>query len=290
MTKQRLALALGVALIGAACGGGTSVSTAGSFCELAEEREEAETEFFETSDLLDPGQLQEAFDLNRDLLERAIDLAPDELEADLELVQADLQNTYDFLDEAEWDFTVAFGADIEELPGAEEAGQRVDDYIRENCGLDPDANDPTDAQIGEQLEESGRSADLVREALVQAGFSEDQASCLAERISFEEFTAAGSGTVPDQLLARFEECGVDLGTLAELGGADPEDLQFDVPQDIPQEGIDLFVDEMVNQGFTEDEARCIGEAMFLSESPGDPFAAFEECDIPLSRLQEPGGG
>ncbi len=289
--KKRYPVLLALALIGAACGDDdVTLAGADSFCELAEEREAAETEFFDTSSFFDPEDLKTAFELNRGLLDRAVELAPDEIEGDLELLQTDLENTYEVLEANDFDATVAFGADIESVPGAEEAGDRVDDYIRENCGIDPDANEPSDVEIGEMLDESVGGGDLIRQALAQAGFTEEQAGCLAERISFDEFTAASGGTVPDDLLERFEECGVDMGSLAELGGADPEDLEVEVPPDLPQEGIDLFVNEMVNQGFTEDEARCLADSMFAAGTTGDVLAAFEACDIPLSRLQELGGG
>lgn len=304
------------AVILSACGGGTSVSdstasessdsessasessgsgSAASFCDLAAEREAAEDNFDDNVNIFIPGEVENAFSDNRDLLQRAVEVAPAAVKEDLELIQQEFEVVYQAFEDADWDAT-KLGEEPPENPEADAAGDRVDQYVQSECGIDPEANEdnePTDEDIAEMLDESDSGDSLIRDALMAFGFGEDQAQCLADTISATEFEALSSGQIPADILDRFDACGVGPEQLAEIGGNVPAPLQEDLQEqvgDIPPGALQLFADELVKQGFTPDEATCIAGAMFQdSESVGDIIGAFGDCDIPLSRMAELGG-
>ena len=269
-------------------------STAG-FCAFAQEREEAENRFSSVNFFI-PEELEAALDENADLLEQAIQIAPDEIRADLEIIQADFELFRSAFAAVDYDASQMLDTDIEEAPGSEEATERVDDYIRDECGIDPDANDdaePTDDDILEDLEESGNSDEVVRQALLQIGLTDDQATCISQTLSLEELAALADADVSDEVIDIFVGCGISLEELATLGGADPDAINDQLNDDLdelgalPPEAVAVFVDELVNQGFTEEEAECLAGEMF--DGDVDLINAIEVCDIPISRLAELGG-
>ena len=319
-----LALLFALGLVATACGGGTSVSVesapasssddggddgsggdddgggggfgGGSFCAFAQEREDAEERFNEVNFFV-PEELEAALDENAELLEQALQVAPDAIRGDLEIVQQDFELFRSAFRDAGYDASQLLDADIEELPEAEAAGERIDDYIRDECGIDPDANEdgePTDEDILEDLEESGNSDEIVRQALLQIGLTDDQATCISQTLSMEELAALADADISDEVIDIFTGCGISLEELATFGGADPdainEQLNEDLEDlgDLPPEALSIFVEELVNQGFTEEEAECLSGQMFSGDA--DIFAAVEECDIPISRLAELGQG
>ena len=328
-----VALLLSVGLVAAACGGGTSVSVegadapagdsddggsdgsasddgddsgdddggggggfnSGSFCAFAQEREDAETRFLNVNFFV-PEELEAALTENADLLDQAIQVAPDEIRADLEIIRADYELFRGAFAAADYDASQMIDIDIEESPGAEAAGERIDDYIRSECGIDPDANDqePSDDDILDDLEESGNADEIVRQALLQIGLTDDQATCISQTLSFEELAALADAAVSDEVIQIFVDCGISLDELARLGGADPDAINDQLNEDIddlgelPPEALSVFVDELVNQGFTEQEAECLAGEMF--DGDADLVNAIEVCDIPISRLAELGQG
>ncbi len=280
--------------------GSSGSSSSVAFCAFAQEREEAE-DLLDEVNIFIPEEFQAAFEENAQLLDEALGVAPDEIRGDLQIVSDDLDRVMGQLEEVGYDISLLIDEPelFDELPEAVAAGDRIDDYIRNECGFDPDANEsdgPSDDQILEDIEESGNDAFFVREALVQIGIGEVEADCIAQQVSLDEFAMLADGEVPDEILTIFTSCGVSLSDLAEFGGADPDAINDGLADDLQEldeltpEAQSLLVEELVNQGFTEQEAECLSGALFTGDAAGDIFAAIEVCDIPLSRLTELGGG
>jgi hypothetical protein len=270
-------------------------SGSGKFCAFAAEREVAEDEF-STINVFIPEEFEAAFRAKRDLIARAVDVAPGEIKGDMETVYDDFNRLFGIFEGVGFDAAQLASLDTDVIEEAEAAGKRIDAYIAEECGFDPDANEtdgPTDAEIEDQLEESGNADSFVQAALEQLGLSADQSECLAREISLDTFGALAEGTAPDEVLDIFQDCGVSLEELARIGGGGDFDLGdgsgFDT-QVIPDGSMDVIVDEFVKQGFTQDEAECLADSMIANpETAGDVFGALELCDIPLSRMAELGG-
>lgn len=276
-------------------GGPTTVS--GDFCSLAAEREAQETAF-DNIDFTDPAAIEAALNENRDLLAEAIAAAPDEIRGDLEVVQEDFDRVYQVFADANFDALALADVDdsvFDDSPESDAAGERIDAYILDVCGIDPDAN---------ETDTSGPTGDnqaLVADALMAFGFGAAESACLAEAVSLEEFQALSEGAVPDEILQRFIDCGVSLEELAEIGGgvagedsgAGDDGLSDGSSDDgtvtIPDGALGPVIAELVNQGFTQDEAECMAASLVAPETAGDIFAALESCGIPLERLQSLGG-
>lgn len=325
-----LAAFLALGLIAAACGGGTSVSVessdapagssdggsdgssdddgsgdgsggsggfdSASFCAFAQEREDAEERFQDVNFFI-PEELEAALNENADLLDRAVQIAPDAIRSDMEILQADFELFRSAFRDANYDASQLLDSDIEESPEADAAGERVDEYIMTECGIDPDANDdtePSDDDILQDLQDSGNADEVVKQALIQVGLNEEQATCIAQTLSLEELAALADADVSDEVIDIFVGCGISLEELATFGGADPDALNDELNEDLdelgdlPPEALSIFVDELVNQGFTEQEAECLAGEMF--DGDVDMFDAIDVCDIPISRLAELGQG
>ncbi len=270
-------------------------SASNDFCALAAEREAQESSFDDIN-IFDPEEVRAAFDANLSLLAEAVQAAPEEIRDDLVTVGADLDRIYEVLDSIDFDFSQMTGdldAELEEMPESEAAGERIDAYVENVCGIDPDANEdggPTDEEIREQAREAGAEEDLIKSALEEVGLTGDQATCLSQKLDFDDLAAFGSDDPPLELLDVFTECGVSIQELAALGGSGIDDGDIpDLPDDIPPAALAVFVDELVNGGFEQAEAECLAGAMFGdSETQGDMVGALEACEIPLSRLAELG--
>jgi hypothetical protein len=76
----------------------------------------------------------------------------------------------------------------------------------------------------------------------------------------------------------------------------PEAPDDDEPTTVPSDVVDQLTDTYVELGLTEEEASCLANALAddIDEiDPSDPAALMDvinQCDIPMSRLMELGGG
>lgn len=276
-------------------GGSSGGFGAAGFCALAQEREDAEDRFQDVNFFI-PDELEAALDENSELLAQAVQAAPDEIKADLEIIQADFELFRGAFAAVDYDASQMLDTDIEEAAGSDAATDRVDEYIREECGIDPDANEdePTDDDVMEDLQESGNSDEVVRQALLQIGLTDDQATCISQTLSLEELAALADADVSDEVIEIFVGCGISLEELATLGGADPDAINDQLNDDLdelgelPPEALAAFAGELVNQGFSEEEAECLAAEMF--DGDADLLNAIDVCDIPISRLAELGQG
>ena len=149
---RRLAVVLAVLAIGggtAACGGddgdGGSASGGGGggdkdrFCELAAQEDIEGLEDFDPESTGDMEQLDEA-------LAQLSDAAPGEIKDDVETVASGLRELVEVLstiDTSDPDALGELAERAEELEGMQEkmeaATERVDRYLEEECGIDPEA-------------------------------------------------------------------------------------------------------------------------------------------------------
>jgi hypothetical protein len=113
--------------------------------------------------------------------------------------------------------------------GAEDTATTTGDDPTE--GDDPsdttgsDSSDPTDTTTGETADTGGfeMGDEVLRDALIQgftsAGFTTEQATCLAD--GYIELGITDEGASPDvmQLMDLFTECGVSLDDLGDIGAS-----------------------------------------------------------------------
>lgn len=317
-----MALMLALVMVAAACGDDDGGSTFGSgggdgdleaFCDFAQEQADLDQAVNGGEvNIFEPDAFREAFEELFELTERALDVAPEEIRDDFELVRDQLTDVRDLLEEADYDLTAVDQDALAESTEQEAASDRIEAFIEEECGIVDSGEELSDEQIEEQLEESGAGGGLIAQAFVEAGLPEDQANCLAERVTFEQLLAIGESpdAPPADFFEALDACGVSLDQLLELGamGGDDlgdmdlgeelgeesvEDLLEDMDDvappaggsDLPPEAIEGAIAALVDQGFTREEAECLVPS-FLDPDGGDPLTAFEDCGISLSRLAE----
>jgi hypothetical protein len=326
-TTRWIALVLALTLVAAACGGdddgGTFAGGGGegdleAFCDFAQEQEDLDQAVNGGEvNIFEPDEFRAAFEELFDLTGQALDVAPEEIRDDFELVRGELETVRDLLEEADYDLTAVDEAAMEESPEQEAASDRIEAFIEAECGIVDSDEELSDEQLQEQLEESGAGGGLIADAFVAAGLPEDQANCLAERVTFDEllsFSDTAGATPPTEFFEDLDACGVSLEQLTELGAVGGEDLgDMDLGQELgeesvedlledmpgvepstdggelPPEAVDAFVSTLVTQGFTEEEARCLAGPFLEDPANADPLTAFEDCGISLSRLAELGG-
>lgn len=327
-TTRWIALLLALTLVAAACGGdddgGTFAGGGGggegdleAFCDFAQQQEDLDQAVNGGEvNIFEPDEFRGAFDELFELTEQAADIAPEEIRADFELVRDGLSDVRSQLEDVDYDITAINEEDFADTEEQNAASDRIEAFIEEECGIVDSDVELSDDQLQEQLEESGAGGGLIAQAFVEAGLTEDQANCLAERVTFDELLAFGEtadGTPPAEFFEDLDACGVSLEQLTELGAMGGEDLgDLDLGEelgeesvedllddmedvapstggDLPPEAVDIFVSTLVERGFTEEEARCLAGPILEDPTNADPLAAFEDCGISLSRLAELGG-
>lgn len=138
-------LALGAGLAGCGDDGGDDGASGGgggdkeAFCQLAAEEDVDGLEDF------DPNEAADMEELNR-LLDELSDRAPSEIRDDVETVAEGLREFVEVLstiDTSDPNALAELGERAEELEGMQEemeaATERVDRYLEEECGIDPES-------------------------------------------------------------------------------------------------------------------------------------------------------
>ena len=217
--RRALLLFVPLALVVAACGDsddGASSAPAEDWCGLAAEFE-AVGDGFDALEPSDPDGIRDLFDGASALLDRARASAPEEISDDVDT----FADGFGELDSAlrDVDFNI-FDVDLSVL---EDSGDRIDAandaieaYNERECGIAPEPDDADDDADDES--DFDPSAGSVREQLadqfVQQGFSEGEATCLAESID-PAMLQEGDQTA---ILEIFDTCDIDIARLAELFG------------------------------------------------------------------------
>ncbi|MCU0259720.1 MAG: hypothetical protein MUE78_01750 [Ilumatobacteraceae bacterium] len=244
---RRLTLLLTIPLLAvAACGGddGGSASTE-DWCDLAREVESTFDEG-DAVDFTDPAAVEEQFRSSVEVLQRAADAAPEEISDDVQTTVEAFEELVGLLEDADFDFLAIDQAAFEEIGvRAEEASANIEEFNETECGIpasgssdesgssdDTVADDSTgddstgddssgDDSTGDDsssgtLPESGSIRDMLVQQFTAIGLTEEEATCIADKVDIND-PAMTSGD-PTAMLDLFEECGIDMARLAELGG------------------------------------------------------------------------
>jgi hypothetical protein len=238
---RRLALILTLPLLAvAACGGDDDGGSAsgGDWCDLAREVESTFDEG-DAVDFTDPAAVEEQFRNSVEVLDNAVGSAPDEIREDVQTTVDAFEELVGLLEDVDFDFLAIDTERFEEIgTRAEEASARIEEYNETECGIPASGSEEDtegtvagdDSSEGTVADDSGDSGDdsagtlpdggSVREMLVQQftaiGLSEEEATCLADKVDLND-PAMTSGD-PSAMLDLFDECGIDMARLAELGG------------------------------------------------------------------------
>jgi hypothetical protein len=184
-------------------GSGDSFSGDGSsdFCAMADELEQ--TDPFDAVGM----DMQAAFESMFDVYDDVVKAAPSEIRGDFETVGEGLRLLQGALEDVDYDFTQLDDEAMEEIlenARFEEAGERIERYLEEVCGID--SGEDLDMETPMTLPGDLESAEGVSQMLAQMlGITEEQAACLAEEIG---------GIDPEnpdisRMMGSFGDCGID---------------------------------------------------------------------------------
>ena len=217
-----------VPLLLAACGGSSSSSsssssspvgaTAASWCEFAEESDVVDEVFSSLG--ANPTELEAGITQVEAFVQRLPDEAPDEIKEPAQKLAKGAQMLVDAMKAADYnilDADLSFMEDPALEADFDTASEKLDAYTETNCdrsfsgdavdsGDDSDDFDPGDGTIREQLVAQ----------FVSIGLTNEEAECIAEKLDFND-PSVQSGDIA-AMLGVFEECGMGLDRLAELGG------------------------------------------------------------------------
>lgn len=172
-----------------------------------------------------PDAIEEALQTTLDFADDAEDLAPDEIADDVETIFDGLRRFDEVLAEADYNFLQVDTADLEVLndPAFSEAGERIQRYNRDVCGIESDidlggddgtATDDSGDGTTEDTLPDGSIGDIVAQTLRDSlGLSEEQAQCLVDNLDLDSFDPEN----PDisQMFGIFEDCDIDLAQLGQ---------------------------------------------------------------------------
>jgi hypothetical protein len=213
-------------------GGGDSDS--GDWCVDALSFDEA-TDVLDSAEIPTADELRAALESVEGRLDEIAASAPNAIKDDVETSFEGMRLLFDALADADYDFLSMDLAALDEIddPKYEEAAENIEAYLEDVCGRAPDepsdSGDDTSADDGAgddtgfldddsgnvDLPTDGTVRDAIVEGLVASGFSESEASCLAETLSAEILANADD---PSVMFDAFDTCGIDLARLGELGG------------------------------------------------------------------------
>ncbi len=240
--KLMAALAV-VPLLFAACGGSSSDgatadsssdgATADSWCDFADESDVVDEIFSSLG--ADASDLEAGITQVASFVKRLPDEAPDEIKEAAQKLAEGTQMFVDAIMAADYnilDADLGFMQDLTLEADLDAASDKLDAYTETNCGRSFTSGDDTDAGVagddtvdttGEAVDDSGDfnpGDGTIREQLVaqfvSIGLANEEAECIADKLDFYD-PAVQSNDVA-AMLGVFEECGIALDRLAELGG------------------------------------------------------------------------
>lgn len=236
--SRLLATGAVVAFIATSCGGSSSSSgaTAESWCDFADESDVVDDVFDSLGD--DPAQIEPGLKRVEGFVERLDDEAPAEIADDAKVFADGTQMLIDAFAEADYqllDADLSFMADGDLEDRLDAAGDNIDVYTERECGRSFGVNSTTDTSVGDDTSDEADDADTsddagdadfdpangtLREQLIvqfeSIGLDTDEATCIADNLDFDD-PAVQSGDI-GAMLGVFEDCGIGLDRLAELGG------------------------------------------------------------------------
>jgi len=230
-----------VPLLFAACGGSASGpaggATAASWCDFGVEFDVVD-EFF-ASPGTDPSELKDGMILVESFVQRLTDEAPDEIKEPAKKVAEATQMLIDAFKAADYnvlDIDLGFLENSTLEGELDAASDKLDAYTETNCDSsfsgDDSADTDTDPVVSDDgtVVASGDAMDdsddfnlddgTIREQLVaqfvSIGLANEEAECIADKLDFND-PSVQSGDI-GAMLGVFEDCGIGLDRLAELGG------------------------------------------------------------------------
>jgi hypothetical protein len=235
---RRFTLLLTIPLLAVAACGGDDGGSAADWCDLATQIDSSFDEG-DDFDFTDPEAVEQQLARSSDLLDGAVDAAPDEIKDDVEATVEGWKLLVAEFASADFDVMNVDVDKMDELSAAfDEASGRVEEFNETECGIttddttagDTDDTDDTDDTVADEDTEgadatvpssgSAPSDGTLRQVLINQftslGLTEDEATCIADKVDLTD-PAMASGD-PTAMLGLFEECGLDLARIAELGG------------------------------------------------------------------------
>jgi hypothetical protein len=201
-------------------GGEFSGDPSSAWCVAARDIE-ASTDELDALDFSDPTAVEEAFRTIVGKIEAVADDAPEEIRDDVRTSLDSFKAIDEALADVDYNF---FDLDLTVLEDlnteAEAAGDRIERYNADVCGIEPSTTDDT-GDGGDDAGDDGfdPGAGTIREQalaeLLAVGFTEDEANCIFDNF---DFSSGNPVADPTALAAIFETCGIDPARLAELGG------------------------------------------------------------------------
>jgi hypothetical protein len=230
--SRLVAGAAAIALLTSACGGDSSGGgTAASWCDFVTESD-AVDEIFDSLGL-DPGETETGLKQVEGFVQRLPDEAPPEVADDAKVIADGTQLLVDAFTAADFsiaDADLSLLADPELAASLDAAGENLDVYTQENCGRpfggsdsssgDADASDDVaDEDDADDDSDFDPTSGTLRDQLItqfeSIGLTNDESSCIAANLDFAD-PAVQSGDIA-AMLSVFEECGIGLDRLTELG-------------------------------------------------------------------------
>ncbi len=193
-------------------GDGSAADSA--WCDVARDIEERD-EALDEAQTLGREELREAYDNFVSALDDVRDDAPDEIREDVEVAADAAQEFFDALDDVDFNILDLDLSSLQEVTtDLEGASDRIEEYNERVCGIPADDDDTSsDDTIFDPG--SGTIREQIVEQFVDSGFTQEEAECLADNIDVSD-PAFAEGDVA-AMMELFEECGLDMERLAELG-------------------------------------------------------------------------
>ena len=182
----------------------------------------------ENVDFSNTGALEAVYTGAFSLLLEIQPLAPSEIEDDVAQTVAGFESLLGAFVDAEWNvFDIELSAFDEISDDLDVAGFNIEEYNFAECGIGEDpgeppagdsASDSAGDSIGEDpatdLEFDGTLREQIEQSFVDAGFTDDEATCVMDNFDFTDQEALAD---PTNILGVFRDCDIPLDRLGSLG-------------------------------------------------------------------------
>jgi hypothetical protein len=160
----------------------------------------------------DPEEVERAVSTMLSKMEAAERFAPPELADAVATSVAGVQALNEALAAIGYDF---LNADLSTIDNAAmtEAGDLIDRYNVEVCGLDIDLSEDESSEDGFDPS-AGTVREQITAQLVQLGFTDEEATCIVDQIDFSQVDELDEHA----MLAAFDACEISLTRLGEISG------------------------------------------------------------------------
>ena len=220
---------------GSTAGSSSDGSTADSWCDFADEADVVDEILSSLGS--DSSDVEAGITQMELFVQRLPDEAPDEIKEPARKLAEGTQIMVDAIKAADYnifDADLGFMQDLTLEADLDAASEKLDAYTETNCGRSFSSGEDTDTDTGVAgdgtVDASGDAVDdsgdfnpgdgTIREQLVaqfvSIGLANEEAECIADKLDFND-PAVQSGDIA-AMLGVFEDCGIGLDRLAELGG------------------------------------------------------------------------